>query len=40
VYFLLDVCEQVDLSPIVADYDSEQGGQPPFHPRMMLVLLL
>jgi transposase len=40
VYFLLDVSEQVDISPIVADYDSEQGGQPPFHPRMMLVLLL
>ena len=40
VYFLLDVCEQVDISPIVAAYDSEQGGQPPFHPRMMLVLLL
>lgn len=40
VYFLLDACEQIDLSPIVDDYDSEQGGQPPFHPRMMLVLLL
>lgn len=40
VYFLLDVSGQVDISPIVADYDSEQGGQPPFHPRMMLVLLL
>jgi transposase len=40
VYFLLEVSEQIDLSPIVDDYDSEQGGQPPFHPRMMLVLLL
>jgi len=40
VYFLLDVSEQVDISPLIADYDSEQGGQPPFHPRMMLVLLL
>ena len=40
VYFLLDVCEQMDISPIIDDYDSEQGGQPPFHPRMMLVLLL
>jgi transposase len=40
VYFLLDVSEQIDVSRIVADYDSEQGGQPPFHPRMMLVLLL
>lgn len=40
VYFLLEVSEQVDISPIVDDYDSERGGQPPFHPRMMLVLLL
>jgi transposase len=40
VYFLLDVCEQIDVSPIIDDYDSEQGGKPPFHPRMMLVLLL
>ncbi len=40
VYFLLDVTEQIDISPIVADYGGEKGGQPPFHPRMMLVLLL
>jgi transposase len=40
VYFLLEVSEQIDISPIVNDYDSEKGGQPPFHPRMMLVLLL
>ena len=40
VYFLLDVSQQIDISPILEDYDSPQGGQPPFHPRMMLVLLL
>jgi transposase len=40
VYFLLDVSEEIDLSPILQSYDSTQGGQPPFHPRMMLVLLL
>jgi transposase len=40
VYFLMDVSEQLDLSPIIDWYDSEQGGQPPYHPRMMLVLLL
>jgi transposase len=40
VYFLLDVSEQMDLSPILDDYDSEKGGQPPLHPRMLLVLLL
>ena len=40
VYFLLDVSVEVDLSPLLRAYDSDQGGQPPFHPRMMLVLLL
>lgn len=40
VYFLLDVTGQVDISPIVDDYGGENGGQPPFHPRMMLTLLL
>lgn len=40
VYFLLDVTAQIDVSPIVDDYDTGNGGQPPFHPRMMLVLLL
>lgn len=40
VYFLLDVTAQIDVSPIVDDYDTGKGGQPPYHPRMMLVLLL
>ena len=40
VYFLLDVSQQIDTSAIVDDYDSAKGGQPPFNPRMMLVLLL
>jgi transposase len=40
VYFLLDVVQGIDVSPIIDDYASAKGGQPPFHPRMMLVLLL
>ena len=40
VYFLLDVTSTIDISPIIDDYASANGGQPPFHPRMMLVLLL
>jgi transposase len=40
VYFLLDVSAEMDLSPIASKYDSDKGGKPPFHPRMMLVLLL
>ncbi len=30
--------DQIDVSPIVDDYHSDKDGQPPFHPRMMLVL--
>ena len=40
VYFLLDVSAEINLSSITSKYDSDKGGQPPFHPRMMLVLLL
>ena len=40
VYFLLDVVEQLDLSPIIEDYESPQGGKPPHHPGMMVALLL
>lgn len=40
VYFLLEVSQQIDIRPILDDYDSEKGGQPPYHPRMMLVLML
>jgi len=40
VYFLLEVAQQIDITPILDEYDSEKGGQPPYHPRMMLVLLL
>lgn len=40
VYFLLDVIDQVDTAVIVDDYASDNGGQPPFHPRMMLALLI
>lgn len=28
------------MTPIFARYHSEKGGQPPYHPRVMLVLLL
>jgi hypothetical protein len=40
VYFLLEVSEQMDLSPILRRLRQRKGGQPPLHPRMMLVLLL
>src|SRR4051812_14264602 len=40
VYFLLDTVATLDLSPISAHYERELRGQPPFHPRMMVALLL
>jgi transposase len=39
--FLLDVVDQLDLSEILAVYDRGDGrGQPPYHPVMMVTLLL
>lgn len=40
VYFLMDVVGQIDIDPIFAHYEKTPQGQPPFHPRMMLTLLL
>jgi transposase len=40
VYFLLDTVATVDLTPVFAHYERELRGQPPFHPRMMVTLLL
>src|SRR4051812_25981235 len=40
VYFLLDTVATLDLTPIFAHYEREHRGQPPFHPRMMVALLL
>jgi transposase len=40
VYFLLDTVATLDLTPIFAHYQRELRGQPPFHPRMMVALLL
>jgi transposase len=39
-YFLADVVDQLDLAAIVDDYRRDRGGQPPFHPAMMVKLLL
>jgi transposase len=40
VYFLLDTVAALDLAPLFAHYERELRGQPPFHPRMMVALLL
>lgn len=40
VYFILETVATLDLTPIFAHYERELRGQPPFHPRMMVALLL
>ena len=40
VYFIIDIVNQLDLREILSSYDNSKGGQPPYHPRMMVALLL
>lgn len=40
VYFIMDVVAQLDLGAIYGDYDAGRGGQPGYHPQMMVGLLL
>ena len=40
VYFMLDVVQTLGLSAITRKYEKEDRGAPPYHPRMMVTLLL
>ena len=40
VYFVSDVVEELDLSTIEGYYEAETRGQPPYHPRLMVKLLV
>jgi len=40
VYFLIDTAGELDISAITQKYEQEERGFPPFHPRMMVALLL
>jgi len=39
-YFVSDVIDQLDLSAIESYYESDDRGQPPYHPRMMTKVLV
>ena len=39
-YFISDVVDQLDLSAILGRYASEERGYPPYHPAMMVKVLL
>lgn len=40
VYFVMDVVGQLDISSITDYYERSDRGFPPYHPRMMAMLLL
>ncbi len=39
-YFISDVVDQLDLSAVTTRYEEERRGGPPYHPRMMVYVLL
>ena len=39
-YFISDVVDHLDLSAIMTRYEGEERGYPPYHPRMMVKVLL
>ena len=39
-YFISDVVEQLDLSDIMARHERERRGGPPYHPELMVKVLL
>ena len=39
-YFISDVVDELDLSVIMARYEGEERGGPPYHPRMLVKVLL
>ena len=39
-YFISDIVDQLDLSEIAGRYEQERRGGPPYHPQMMVKVLL
>jgi transposase len=39
-YFITDVVDHLDLSDILGRYENEERGYPPYHPNMMVKVLL
>ena len=40
VYFIREILDTIDLSPITRVYEDEDRGYPPYHPKMMTGILL
>jgi transposase len=39
VYFLEDVLNTIDLSPITSVYEVSEKGYPPYHPKMLISVI-
>ena len=39
-YFISDLIDQLDLTPILREYEDETRGYPPYHPVMMVKVLV
>ena len=39
-YFISDLADQLDLSEITDHYEQESRGGPPYHPKMMVKVLV
>ena len=40
VYFVREILDTIDLSPITSVYEAEERGYPPYHPKVMAGILL
>jgi transposase len=40
VFFVRDLLDKIDLSPIMSVYQEEERGFPPYHPNVMTGILL
>lgn len=40
VYFVRQILDELDLSPITSVYEEEERGYPPYHPKVMTGILL
>jgi transposase len=40
VFFIREVLDEMDLRPITNEYEDEERGYPPYHPKMMTGILL
>ena len=40
VYFVREILDSIDLSPITSVYEEEERGYPPYHPKVMTGILL